>query len=243
MIKVDSRFLTELQLQFLVDKVAEALGEKCKYVAIINGRRQYGAAAYVLHWIYGRTKQRRIEFSKNATCGWGYSIKTFSDESYRKEKRRSLIKLIVHEIAHFKREERNRNKARKNGRISRHKHHTKRFKTILQNLLAKIELQLPTLMQLDLTSIQLPPPKPKPTKTEIYNKQLVKVQHYIKYLESRKKRLETVLKKWRKREKYIAKKLLVMSLPVIFEEAIPTPTQTKAIEKYVEALTIGEKTA
>ena len=213
---VDSRFLTELQLQFLTDQVAEALGEKHKYIAELSGRRQ-NAVAKVWNWLFLRTTQRIIEVGNHQTYGWfpliavnpyPHAISTEPSQATLTSRKR-LIKLIVHEISHFKTKERMRNHIKRVGRIGykRHRHHNKRFYQVFNRMLEKIKPHLDRLANLDLTQIQPSPPKPKPAKTEVYSKKLVDVQEHIKYLQTRKKRLETAIKKWRKREKYIQKNL------------------------------------
>ena len=203
---MDSRFLTELQLQFLTDKVAEALAEKHKYIAELSGRRQ-NAVAKVWDWLFLRTTQRIIEVGNHQTYGWFPVLPTATQQATFSMRER-LVRLIVHEISHFKNMQRMRTRIKKYGRpgFKRHRHHNKRFFQIEQQLREKIRPHLEMLTHLDLTQIQPSPPKLKPTKTEVYSTKLATVQKHIKQLQTRKKRLETAIKKWRKKEKYLQKK-------------------------------------
>lgn len=206
------RFLTKEQLQFLVDRVAEAVGEKHKYVANINARRHYGAVAHTGAWVRGDTNRRVIEFSRNSTYGW---FETEADKTqpqdqniaYHQAKRTQLIKDTVHEIAHFKTEQLYRTRRRREW-IQRHRYHTKRFNRICNALLRKLEPHLQNLLSLELPTTQPKLPKPKPTKQEIQQKKLLKTQLKIKRLTTRIKRLQTILKKEHRREKYYRKQLI-----------------------------------
>ena len=128
MIIVDSRFLTELQLQFLVDKVAEVLGEKHKYVAELSSRRQ-NAVAKVWNWLFWRTNQRVIEVGVPQTYGWfqliavnpyPHAIPETLDQTTL-SRRKGLVHLIVHEISHFKTMQRMRNRIKKHGQYEGYK--------------------------------------------------------------------------------------------------------------------------
>lgn len=188
-----TQFLTRQQLQFLVDKVAEAVGEKRKYVAQINLRRRWGSAAMVWDYLRGDTNRRKIEFGSYHASLWFHSP----------EKRPELINTIVEEIAHFKVEIR-----RYKGKlIPRHKYHTKRFFAVKQKLLELLQPHMQKILNFDLSTIQPPPPKPKPTKEEILQKKLAEVQKHIKRTQTRIKRLNTSLKKWKRKEKYYKKQL------------------------------------
>jgi len=188
------QFLTEQQLQFLVDKVAEVIGEKRKYVAQINLKRRWGTVACTWDYLRGNTNRRKIEFGSYHASLWNHSP----------EKRPELIKAIVEEIAHFKLEIR-----RYRGKwIPRHRYHTKRFFRLKEKLLERLQPHMEEILKLDLSTIQPPPPKPKPTKQEIQQKRLLKTQLKIKRLTTRIKRLQTILKKEQRREKYYRKQLL-----------------------------------
>lgn len=206
------RFLTREQLQFLVDKVAEAIGEKHKYVANINARRHYGAVAHTGAWVRGDTNRRVIEFSRNSTYGWFETEEEKGQPqdqniAYHQAKRTQLIKDTVHEIAHFKTEQLYRTRRRRGSWTTRHRYHTKRFIRVCNALLKKLEPHLQNLLSLDLPTTQ-PSRKPEPTKQEIQQGKLMKTQLKIKRLTTRIKRLQTILKKEQKREKYYHKQLL-----------------------------------
>jgi len=117
------------QLQELVNYVAETIGEKCKYRAIINPRlKRYYAKART--YIYAKTGRRRIEFSKQY-------LKHASKER--------IIKTIIHEIAHFKQSK--YRKLRKqwlkykmmNTRTYNQHSHTKAFFKLVDRLKQKFE--------------------------------------------------------------------------------------------------------
>jgi len=187
------QFLTEQQLQLLVDKVAEVVGEKRKYVAQVNLKRRWGSAAMVWDYLRGNTNRRKIEFSSYHASLWFHSP----------EKRPELIRTIVEEIAHFKVEIR-----RCKGKwIPRHKYHTKRFFRVKDKLLQRLQPYLQEIVNFDLSKIQPPPAKPKPTKREILQKKLAEVQKHIKRTQTRIKRLNTSLKKWKRKEKHYQKQL------------------------------------
>lgn len=188
-----TQFLTEQQLQFLVDKVAEAVGEKRKYVAQINLKRRWGSVALTWDYLRGNTNRRKIEFGSYHASLWFHSP----------EKRPELIRTIVEEIAHFKVEVRRY----KNKRIPRHKYHTKRFFRVKEKLLERLHPHLQEILNLDLSAIQPPPAKPKPTKKEMLQKKLAEVQEHIKRTQTRIKRLNMSLKKWKRKEKYYQKQL------------------------------------
>jgi len=187
------QFLTEQQLQFLVDKVVEAVGEKRKYVAQVNLKRRWGSAALVWDYLRGNTNRRKIEFGSYHASLWFHSP----------EKRPELIRTIVEEIAHFKVEVRRY----KNKLIPRHKFHTKRFFRVKEKLLERLHPHMQEILNLDLSAIQPPPAKPKPTKREILQKKLAEVHKHIKRTQTRIKRLNTSLKKWKRKEKYYQKQL------------------------------------
>jgi len=211
-------FLTELQLQYLVDQVAVATGEKGKYYVKFVPRKRYGAVAYVWDWLRWRTNRRVMGFSRNETYGW---FETESDENqppeqvraYHESRRKNLIRDIVHEIAHFKQYARWRTKAKTTyghylpPEVMRKRRHPKRFKTIVDKLWKNVEPHLDELMKLDLTKITPPSPKPKPTKQQTLEAKLAKVEKHIKLLETRIKRTTTILKKWKKKRKYYQKQL------------------------------------
>lgn len=188
------QFLTVQQLQFLVDKVAEATGEKRKYVAQINLKRRWGSVALVWDYLRGNTNRRKIEFGSYHASLWNHSP----------EKRPELVRAIVEEIAHFKLEIR-----RYKGKwIPHHRYHTKRFFRVKEKLLEQLQAHMQEILNLDVSTIQPPTPKPEPTKQEIQQRKLMKTQLKIKRLTTRIKRLQTILKKEQRREKYYRKQLL-----------------------------------
>lgn len=113
----DRTFLTLEQLQYLVDQVAVATGEKCKYYVKFMPRKRYGAVAYIWDWITWKTNRRLIGFSRNETYGW-FETETDKDRppeqtrAYHEHRRKNLIHDIVHEIAHFKQYARWRRKSK-----------------------------------------------------------------------------------------------------------------------------------
>jgi hypothetical protein len=210
-------FLSIYQLQYLVDKVAEAIGEKHKYEAVINPHLRYGARAFTNAWVRQRTNRRKIEFSYNEIQGWfeEESDKNMQPEgvaaSYHKHRRTTLVKTIVHEIAHFKTEQLYRTRVKQGRLIPQHRHHTKRFYMIEKKLLQIIEPKMATLISIDLSQVTPPPPKPKPTKEEKIKAKLAQVEKHIRLLETRLKRTNTLLKKWKRKQVYYKKKLLSFS--------------------------------
>jgi len=185
--------VAEEQMQYLVDRVAEAVGEKHKYYAKINLRRT-GAVAWTWEWIRGATTRRKIEIGRDKVQG-------LFDASWRK----SLIEAIVEEIAHFKAE--GRRYRHKDKWVPKHKYHTKSFQRAKDNLMKALEPRLQELIKLDLSVIQPAPPKPKPSKEEVIKRKLADVQEHIKKIERRIKRFNTSLKKWKRRERYYQKQL------------------------------------
>jgi len=211
-------FLTELQLQYLVDQVAVATEEKCKYYVKFVPRKRYGAVAYVWDWLRWRTNKRVIGFSKNETYGW-FETEMEKDQTpeqtrtYHQHRRYGLIRDIVHEIAHFKQYARWRRKSKTTyghyvpPKVMRKRRHPKRFKTIVDKLMKNLEPKMPALLALDLAKITPLPPKPNPTKKEKIEAKLQKVEKHIKLLERRARLIITLLKKWKRKRKYYQKQL------------------------------------
>lgn len=125
--------ISEDELQQLIDIVAESAGEKAKYTLKMGRGR---ACAHT--WLYHMKGRRRIQFSR----------------PYLHDNTHSLIKTIIHEIAHFKECERGRKKAVKNAKrynnpycltdrinysYQGHKFHTLKFDRIYERLRAKVE--------------------------------------------------------------------------------------------------------
>ena len=188
-------FLSKEQLQHLVDKVAEAVGEKHKYVARINLRRR-GAVAFTRRWIRGDTNRRMMDFGRDDIKQW------FGSD----EDKRSLLETIVEEIVHFKVE--GRRYKNKNKWVPRHRYHTKSFHRLMNKMLERLQPHVSELLKLDLSAIQpLPKIKPKPTKADTIKTKLAKVENHIRLLETRIKRSTTLLKKWKKKQKYYQKQM------------------------------------
>jgi len=195
-----TNFLSIYQLQHLVNKVAEAIGEKRKYNAVINPHLRYGARALTNVWVRLKTNRRKIEFSYNEIRGW------FEEE----QRRIQLVKTIIHEIAHFKTEQRYRALAKQGKLIFKYRHHTKRFYKTEKKLLQILEPKMAALINLDFSHVS-PKPKPKPTKEEQTRAKLAQVEKHIKLLQTRLKRTNTLLKKWKRKKVYYQKKLLSFS--------------------------------
>ena len=219
-------FLTLEQLQFLVDQVAVATGEKHKYYVQFVPRKRYGAVAYVWDWLTWKTNRRVIGFSVNETYGW-FETETEKNQSseqtraYHENRRKNLIRDIVHEIAHFKQYARWRRKSKTTyghyipSEVIRKRRHPKRFNRIFETLMMTLEPKMPSLLALDLSKITPPPPKPKPTKQQIIEAKLAKVEEHIKLVETRIKRSTTILKKWKRKRKYYQKQLSFFILWVL----------------------------
>jgi len=125
------------ELQTLVDFVAETIGEKAKYKAIINPRlKRYHARAFVREFL--RTGRRKMDFNKSYINSCSIN---------------ELALTIIHEITHFKLTEKDRRKIHKTNfrasnkttqynrfpyyLVSKERWHNKRFNKRYTKLLSK----------------------------------------------------------------------------------------------------------